>query len=75
MRVLGSRSDERISGDFLIMSAMPGEAALEQDELGRAKRWGRKSSTPVKETGDFVTSAAFPAGQRDVRVKSAAFGF
>src|SRR5690348_11684023 len=56
------------------MRAMPGEATFEQDEAVDGEGCGGEAGAALEELVDLARSAAFPAGERDVRVECAAFG-
>src|SRR5437868_10286091 len=56
------------------MRAVAGEAAFEQAECVYRKRLGHQALRPLEEARELARAAAFPARQRDVRVKGAPFG-
>ena len=54
------------------MCAVAGEAAFEQNEGVDRERLGREPAGAGEEILDLACAAAFPAGERDVRMKGAA---
>ena len=68
-------SRQRIARHFLVMRAVAREAAFEQGEFGHVERLRREAARAFEKACDFARAAAFPAGERDVRVEGAALGF
>ena len=64
-------SGQRITCDWLIMRAVAGELALEQNELRDIERPRREAAAVFEEIGDLSAAAAFPARKRDVGEKRA----
>ena len=64
----------RVARYLLIMRAVAGEATLEQGEGVDGERAGGEGAVAVEEGGGFAGAAAFPAGQRDVRMIDAPLG-
>jgi hypothetical protein len=70
----GEKVAKRIALDLLVVSAVTGQPAFEQDE-GIDLEWLRREAAVAFEEGSsFPRPAAFPAGEGDVRVKGAALG-
>ena len=65
---------ERVVRHLLVMGAVAGEAAFEEGEGIHLPRFGDQAALAVEEAGDLAGSAAFPAGEGDVRVKGAVLG-
>ena len=74
-QIIGAISLERETCDFFIVGAVTREAACEEHEAFDLERLRREAGAALDEFTDLARSAAFPAGERDVRVKGSPFRF
>src|SRR4029079_16744303 len=60
--------------DLFVMRTVAREAAFEQAEALDGERARGEAARAIEEGGDLAAAAAFPAGERNVRVEGAALG-
>src|SRR5436305_2015802 len=69
-----SKLDQGVSSDRLVVRAVPGDAAFEEDEGVDLPRLAGKAPLALQEACELAGAAALPSRERDVRVKGAALG-